>query len=72
MSQQGPELKCKHILSRTAASVSTGLFFCLQPKMLSGEKGSEALGELSIEGAAMVFTTAVVTYDKAEIYMEAI
>ena len=46
MSLQDPELRCKHILSGTAASVSTGLFFCLKPKTLSGKKGVQAWGEI--------------------------
>jgi len=33
----------------TAASVSTGLFFCLQPKKLNGEKAKELTLEQKVE-----------------------
>ena len=36
-------------LSCTAASVSTGLFFCLQPKKLNGEKAKELTLEQKVE-----------------------
>ena len=36
-------------LSCTAASVATGLFFCLQPKKLNGEKAKELTLEQKVE-----------------------